>query len=78
MNDELFVHTDTVFAIVGEHPHAGERCHPVGTSPTSVSTTMLFGVPMYLVELIDCPHGEGRAFAEKRNLKFVSTTRSKS
>jgi hypothetical protein len=66
------VHTDVLFEIVGNHPHKGEKAHPVGHTPHSMTQTTLFnGSPMYLLELIDCSHGTDRCYASKENMRLI-------
>jgi hypothetical protein len=62
---------DTIFTIVGDHPHEGEKCKPVIELDHWV--TKKFGnTVMFKVELIDCKHGNTKdCFVGKENIKQI-------
>lgn len=66
-NETEFVHTNILFVLTGDHPHAGEHCHPVGQSPETVSE--LNGLA--LMRLVDCQHGTRGCYAARENLRLL-------
>lgn len=68
-----YIHEDILFEIIGDHPHTGERCHPVGTTTHSIS--MLMG--QYQMYLINCQHGLEGCFVKKENLKLLEAPKPK-
>lgn len=70
-DNEGFVHRDILMKITGNHPHTGEYGHPCGNSPNTITKSNHCGPETYLIELIDCPHGTDRCYAEKKNLALM-------
>ena len=69
MNDDTeYVHEDILFVIVGDHPHTGEHCHPVGHSPETISTLMN---DLTLMRLTDCEHGDTGCYVAHENLRIL-------
>jgi hypothetical protein len=62
-----YVHTDILFIITGDHPHAGEHGHPVGETPATVTEKM----GMALLRLVDCQHGTDGCYVARENLKML-------
>jgi hypothetical protein len=62
-----YVYENILFEVVGDHPHKGELCHPVGSSKKTI--TMNLG--MALVESVTKESGIDRFYADKRNLKII-------
>lgn len=67
-----YVHEDILFIIVGDHPHTGEHCHPVGYSPDTVSTLG----DLTLMRLIDCAHGGRGCYVAHENLRILRKRQS--
>jgi len=68
-----YVHADILFIIVGDHPHTGEHCHPVGHSPDTVSTLN----DLTLMRLTDCQHGGHGCYVAKDNLRLLRGRRGR-
>ena len=72
MNDnELVVHEEATFRIIGDHPHAGELCHPVGYEVGKIIVMNFYGGNLYQVKLIDCPHLVSGCFVKIENLEPI-------
>jgi hypothetical protein len=65
--DAEYVHADILFQIVGDHPHTGEYCHPVGETPETVSE--LNGLT--LMRLVNCEHNVRGCYAARENLRLL-------
>ena len=76
MNADQFIHADITLRIVGDHPHRGELCHPVGPSADSVTEYTIGGGPAYSVFLPECPHGDESCYAAKHNLLLVKASQA--
>lgn len=73
MSDSTYIHKDTLFIIVGNHPHAGEMCHVVGADKDHVHRIIVTpGEYFYEVKLLDCPHGMTGCFVKMANLRKVT------
>ena len=62
-----YIHEDITLRIVGDHPHAGELCHPIGKGPETI-TEMPYG---YHVKLVNCPHKTEESYVLRKNLQMV-------
>jgi hypothetical protein len=71
------IHTEITFILIGEHPHAGENAHPVGETVNTITRETLYGKEMYLLELVDCPHGTDRCYAAKENMRLINQGKAK-
>ena len=67
MTDSEHVHSDILFVIIGDHPHTGEHCHPVGATAQTVSTLD----DLTLMRLTDCQHGGHGCYVAKENLRLL-------
>ncbi len=66
-----YIMTDALLEIVGDHPHAGELCHPSGEEPGMITVKTMFGEKMVEVELINCKHGMKSCFLPYKNTKII-------
>lgn len=64
-----YVHKNILMKVIGEHPHSGEYCHPIGESASSVGTTVVCGTPMYLVVNVNT---NDRYYAARENLTLIN------
>jgi hypothetical protein len=71
--ENSFVHEDIEFEIIGDHPHAGEKCHPIGADKDHIHYIQINpnSDVMYEVSLIDCPVGVEGAYVAKKNLRLT-------
>ena len=67
-----YVHEDITMLIIGDHPHAGELCNPIGSTLNTITPFRLFGEIHYKVNLINCPHLTDGCFVGKDSLQLVS------
>ena len=67
-----YIHTIVLMRIIGDHPHAGDFCHPTGESSDSITEKFFFGEPMYKMKLVNCPHGGIEfCYVSKRRLEMI-------
>lgn len=66
-----YIHEEVTMKIIGDHPHAGELCNPVGDDKSKVGCIWIGQTEMFEVKLLYCSHGVEGAFVPRKNLLLI-------
>jgi hypothetical protein len=68
-----YIHKDIIFEIIGDHPHTGEICHPIGADKDHIHQIAITpsSEPLFEMSLINCEHGLEGCYVPKHNLRLL-------